>query len=234
MLSTIKYFISAICIFLSFSVTHGQEKKIKKPQKINYKPTGIRVGTDLIDLGKTFTGKTFKGWEINGDMAFSKYYFAVDVGTWAKDLLLNNGIYNNSGNYYRVGIDINFLDNDPDKNMFFLGFRVGRSQFNESLSYQATSTSLFSPAQIQTSNGNVRGGWGEITTGLRVKIWKGFWMGYTARLKLSPTTKGSNPTMAPYDMPGYGIIQNNPWWGFNYQLFWRFAWKKDVVIPIKN
>jgi hypothetical protein len=29
-------------------------------------------------------------------------------------------------------------------------------------------------------------------------------------------------------MPGYGIIEEAPYWGFNYQLFWRFAWKKPA------
>ncbi len=234
MLSTIKYIISVGFIFFSFSAVHGQIKKKTKPPKISYAPTGVRVGTDLIDLGKTFAGKTFKGWEVNGDIDFSKYHLAVDIGTWAKDLSLSNGSYSNSGNYYRVGIDVNFLGKDPDKNMFFLGFRVGHSQFNESLSYLNTSPSLFSSAQVQTSNGNVRGGWGEVTSGLRVKVWKGLWMGYTARLKLSPSIKGNNAALAPYDMPGYGVIQKDPWWGFNYQLFWRFALKKEVVIPIKK
>ncbi len=235
MLSISKYFISACAIFFSFSAAHAQQKKVTpRPPKIDYTPTGIRIGTDLIDLGKTYSGKTFKGWEVNGDIDFSKYYLAVDIGSWAKNVSLNNGTYNNSGNYYRVGIDVNFLGNDPDKNMFFLGFRVGRSQFNESLSYLATSPRLFASSSGQVSNGSVSGGWGEVTCGLRVKIWKGLWMGYTARLKLAPSIKGAHPALAPYDMPGYGIVQKNPWWGFNYQLFWRFAWKKDVVLPAKK
>jgi len=33
-------------------------------------------------------------------------------------------------------------------------------------------------------------------------------------------------------MPGYGIVSNRVWWGFNYQLFWKFAWKKDK--PVKK
>ncbi len=219
---------------LSFVIgAQGQQKK-KVKTKTDYRPSGFRLGTDLIDLGKTFSGNTFKGWEVNGDVDFSRYYLAVDVGSWGKNLALNNGNYSNNGNYYRIGIDVNFLTNDPDRNMFFLGFRVGHSQFSESLSYSATSPNLFAKSSIQTSNGNVSGGWGEVTTGLRVKIWKGLWMGYTGRLKLAPSTKGSNATMAPYDMPGYGIVQKNPWWGFNYQVFWRFGWREVVVIPVKK
>lgn len=227
--STIKYFIS-IGLLLVCCRGFSQEKKASqkpaKPKKV-LRPTGIRVGTDLIDLGKSFSGKTFQGWEVNGDIDFANYYLAADVGSWSKNVTLPNGEYANRGNYFRVGIDINILGKDPDKNMLFFGFRYGRAQFHESLTYLATSPNLFPATVIPIENENVSGGWGELTSGLRVKIWKGLWMGYTARLKFAPGTKGNDPSLATYDMPGYGIVSNKPWWGFNYQMFWRFAWKKS-------
>lgn len=196
----------------------------------SFKPTGLRVGTDLIAIGKTFSGPAFKGWEVNGDMDFRNYYFTVDVGSWAKNISIANGAYTNSGNYFRAGVDINLLGKDPDKNMFFLGFRYGRSLFQEHLTYVNTSPNLFLPASVQQSNGHVMGGWAELTTGLRIRVWKALWMGYTARLKFAPSAHGYTSSLAPYDMPGYGIIGRSPWWGFNYQVFWRFAWKKEKPV----
>ena len=233
MRSTTRYYISLLLIFVGLGAAFAQQKKVAKPKK-DFSPAAVRFGTDLIDLGKTFSGTTFSGYEVNTDVGFANYYLTADVGSWAKNLSVNNGTYGNSGSYYRWGIDVNFLEKDPDKNMFFLGFRVGHASFSEHLSYQATSLNLFSPATINASNGHVTGGWAEITTGLRVKVWKGFWMGYTARMKFAPSTKGSNPTMAPYDMPGYGIVQDKPWWGFNYQLFWKFNWKKEKPTLLKK
>jgi hypothetical protein len=153
----------------------------------------------------------------------------VDVGTWGKDILIENGNYTNSGTYYRAGIDVNFLS-DPDKNIYFLGFRAGHSLFNESVTYLTTPSHLFSPLTTTSTNPSATGSWGELTTGLRVKIWKGLWLGYTARMKFAPHVHGS-PNFVTYDMPGYGVIQNSPWWGFNYQVFWRFAWRKSKVVP---
>jgi len=210
----------------------SKEKTVKL--KKDYRPSGIRVGTDLIDLGKTFGGKTFKGWELNSDIDFASYYLTTDIGSWAKDLTIDNGQYSNGGNYYRIGVDINLLNNDPDRNMFFIGFRYGHSQFHESLKYLTNSTNFFPSPTYNVNNSNVSGGWVEITTGLRVKIWKGLWTGYTARLKFAPSTKGNDPSLAPYDMPGYGLVSNKPWWGFNYQVFWRFAWREVKVIPVKK
>ncbi|MBI1769458.1 MAG: hypothetical protein HY015_06650 [Bacteroidetes bacterium] len=232
--STFRYFISIIFLLLicSFSFSQAKEtpKKVAKPKK-DFAPTGIRVGTDLIDLGKTFAGKTFKGWEVNGDVDFANYYLAADIGSWSKKIVLSNGEYSNGGNYFRIGADINLLGKDPDKNMFFFGFRYGRSLFHESLNYlDTTSNKIYVAAPYQVKNANVSGGWAELTSGLRVKIWKGLWMGYTARIKFAPGTKGNDPSLATYDMPGYGIISNKPWWGFNYQVFWRFAWKKNKPV----
>jgi len=209
-------------------------QKTPKPKK-DFSPTGIRIGTDLIDLGKTFGGKTFQGWEVNGDVDFANYYLAADIGSWAKDLQVPNGQYTNGGNYFRVGADVNILGKDPDKNMLFFGFRYGRSMFHESLHYTDTTNSkFFGIADRRVSNSSVSGGWAEVTTGLRVKIWKGLWMGYTARLKFAPGTKGNSPSLSPYDMPGYGPVNSKPWWGFNYQVFWRFNWKKDKPLPAKK
>jgi hypothetical protein len=232
MLSIIKSFTSVFLIFLAFVTLaqEKQEKKIPKPKK-DFAPTGFRVGTDLIDIGKTLSGNTFSGWEVNGDVDFANYYFTVDVGNWAKNIPIANGDYHNYGTYYRVGVDINFLAKDPDRNMFFIGFRAGHSSFNESVNYLNTPV-LFTPDSTNSTN-NATGNWGELTTGLRVKVWKGLWLGYTARMKFAPSVHGS-PNFATYDMPGYGIVQNSIWWGFNYQVFWRFAWRKDPVLPVKK
>ncbi|GHM99244.1 hypothetical protein WSM22_07340 [Cytophagales bacterium WSM2-2] len=207
--------------------------KPPKPKK-DFRPSGIRIGTDLIDLGKTVGGKTFKGWEINSDVDFANYYITADIGNWAKDLTLSNGFYSNGGNYFRFGVDINLLNKDPDRNMFFFGFRYGQSQFHESMNYVVTPARIFAtPSIYQTDNTSVNGSWVEITSGLRVKVWKGLWTGYTARLKFAPKVNATGQSMAPYDMPGYGIVSNAPWWGFNYQVFWRFGWREVKVPPKK-
>src|SRR5689334_17034222 len=108
--STIRYYISLVGLVLTTFYCLGQSntapKKSVKPKK-DFTPTGIRVGTDLIDLGKTFAGKTFQGWEVNGDIDFANYYLTADIGSWSKDVTLNNGQYTNGGTYYRIGVDIN-------------------------------------------------------------------------------------------------------------------------------
>lgn len=210
-------FFSAILLCVSF-YAFGQESD--SPQK-DFSPTGIRVGTDMIAIGRTLSGGKFEGWEVNADVDFYKYLLAVDYGTWAKSLTLPTGVYANSGNYFRVGSDVNFLANNRDEIMLFIGLRYGQSKFDEEISYTSEDPNL-GLIENRASNKNVIGRWAELTSGLRVKVWKGLWVGYTARFKARPRYK-DHDVLVPYDIPGYGLAVKKNYWGFNYQLFWRIS-----------
>ncbi len=202
--------------------------------RIKFYPRSIRFGTDLISLIKSQTVSTYTGWELNADIDFGKYFLAVDYGSWGRTYeLRNGGDYQNSGTYWRAGMDANLLRKDPDKNLVFLGFRYGQSSFSES-SNVLTSDPFFGDIQKHVSNPTVTASWGELTGGLRVKIWKEFWMGYTARMKFAPGVKGDGE-LKTYDIPGYGRNGIGFYWGFNYQVFWRIPFtkqKKPVPAPI--
>ncbi|HTE30230.1 MAG TPA: DUF6048 family protein [Chryseolinea sp.] len=220
----------SIYFILSVFIATAQKADTVK-EKHSYIPTGIRVGTDVISIIKSSTDKTFNGWEVNSDIDFYRYYFVVDYGYWARNYTSFDGDYSNNGTYFRVGADVNFLKKDPDKNIFFFGLRYGRSIFSEDLT-----VSRFDPVwgQIddQFINTNVPASWFEVTTGLRVKIWRFIWMGYTARLKFALST-GDTPDMKPHDVPGYGRTDKESYWGFNYQVFVRFPVRKSEREKVK-
>ncbi len=224
-----RYLFSILAICWVLQVQAQEEPPPPKKVRIDtvhksYVPTGLRIGTDVLALIRS-KDNSFKGWEINFDTDLHRYFVSVDYGYWATNQLLGNGRYTNSGHYLRFGADVNFLLKDPEKNMFFLGMRYGISSFNESVQYSNTAMySGFGTNSYSRSNGNLSGHWIEITTGLRVKIVSGFWMGCTARLKFAPAVSGFGQLL-PYDMPGYGIVEEAPYWGFNYQLFWRLPFK---------
>lgn len=195
-------------------------------------PTGVRIGTDVIALVKTSYDETFKGWEVNADVDFYRYYFAVDYGYWAREYIADDGNYSNDGTYWRAGADVNFLTKDPDKNMFFFGMRYGRSIFSENLVVEKIDP-IWGPINSSLTNSNVNAQWFELTTGLRVKIWKMIWMGYTARLKFGLKIDYT-PEMLPHDVPGYGRADEESYWGFNYQIFVRLPVRKSTSIPLKK
>lgn len=198
--------------------------------KNKYLPTGIRFGVDLIAILKSNIQKDFNGWEANADVDFYRYYLAVDYGKWGRNYTTPTEIYSNNGNYWRAGVDVNFLLKDVERNMFFLGARYGRSNFSEQLAITNQDKVWGSLSKVYT-NQNVTSHWLELTTGLRVKIWKMIWMGYTGRLKFGLANKGDT-AMIPHDVPGYGRTDKTMTWGFNYQIFIRLPFRPMPPLPL--
>jgi len=207
----LKYFFSLVLVLcwataLSQVETEEDTVEIEPVPKVkikrDFRPTGVRIGTDLIQGIRGIRSATFNGWEGNIDIDFWRYYLTVDYGQWAQIETLRNGYYENDGTYWRVGADVSFLKKDPDRNMFFLGLRYARSSFSDSIAYSYTDET-FGSVTRQLENASLSASWVEVTTGLRVKIWKYFWIGYTARIKLFPSLNGGGE-LESYDIPGYG------------------------------
>ena len=196
---------------------------VVKPSHI---PTGIRIGADLISPVKTQFQSNFSGWEVNADVDFYRYYLALDYGSWSRTFASDSGDYANDGTYWRVGIDVNFLLKDVDRNMFFIGARYGNANFSENLSVYAYNQFTKLHENLAYTHSGVNARWFELTTGIRVKIWKVIWMGYTARFKFG-LKYDNTENIIPADVPGFGRTNKDSYWGFNYQIFVRIPVRKQ-------
>ena len=190
-----------------------------------FKPTGIRFGTDLISIGKSQYVKTFTGWEVNADVDIYRYFLALDYGSWGRKYSTDSANYSNTGRYYRVGIDVNFLTKDPEKNAFFIGMRFGHSKFSEDFVVDLKDP-IWGFLHQEYTNTNVKASWLEMTTGIKVKMWKFIWMGYIARYKFA-LSMSKTDRLIPSDVPGFGRTDKPTTWGFNYQLFFRIPVVKE-------
>lgn len=194
-----------------------------------YLPTGVRIGFDALSYGRTRFLENFRGWEFQGDVDFSRYYLTLEVGNTGRDLASDSATYANSGDFWRAGIDVNFLTKDPDRNVFFLGARYGRATFTESMTIMRYDD-IWGFMSDNFYHTGVKASWVELTAGLRVKIWKIFWLGYTGRLKFALSTKGSQE-MLSYDVPGFGRTDKGTTWGFNYYVMIRIPVRKAPPPP---
>ena len=195
--------------------------------KNKYLPTGIRVGVDVIALAKSHFQDDFGGWEIAADVDFDRYLLAVEIGNWGRNFASDSATYGNSGNYWRVGIDVNFLTKDPDRNVFFLGARYAKSVFAESMSVMRYDP-VWGLLADKFYHSDVNASWIELTTGLKVKVWKVIWLGYTARFKFA-LSGDVTEEMLPADIPGFGTADNKVTWGFNYNIMIRLPIRKATV-----
>lgn len=207
----------------------GQDTLKVDTVRNKFLPTGIRIGADIISLVKTRTQNNFEGWEVQGDIDFNRYYVVLEYGTLSRNLRADSASYANTGRYWRAGVDVNFLTKDPDRNMFFLGARYGRSVFTESLSIQRYDPNWGSRAD-NFYHADVNAWWLELTAGLKVKIWKMLWFGYTGSLKFALSSDGTDE-MLPHDVPGFGRTNKPTTWGFNYYLMLRLPIRKAPPVP---
>lgn len=189
----------------------------------SYVPTGVRFGVDMISIIRTPIEPKFSGWEAAADIDFDRYYLVLEAGRWSRDLSSENDTYSNRGNFWRAGVDVNFLKNDPERNNFFLGFRYARGSFSEQLIARVNDP-VFGEGIIQNENIDVGASWAELTTGLRVRMFSVLWMGYTIRYKFGLNTNESSG-LVPYDVPGYGRTDKNTTWGFTYYVLVRVPFK---------
>ncbi len=213
----------------------AQDRLEYDSSKHRFLPTGIRIGTDLLSIGKTYKTDYFKGWEINVDAdIYRRYYLTADYGSWTTHYLMGNGEYKSDGRYFRVGVDVNFLLKNPDRNMLFLGFRRGHTNYTDYAEYNYEDSGFVPLITLVAENLNPRANWNELTGGIRVKLWKFIWIGATGRVKFGYKGKGQTDLIS-YDVPGYGRTFKTNWWGLNYQLYFRIPVREDpkpaIAIP---
>lgn len=216
----LKYYCSVLMVLLMSGMATAQDGIEGDSSKRQFLPTGIRIGTDLLSIGKTYYTDYFKGWEISVDAdVYRRFYATVDYGSWNSNYVLPNGVYNSNGMYYRIGVDINFLLKDPDRNMFFVGLRHGHTNYKDYTDYSYVDPN-FGTINIHAANNDAKANWKELTSGLRVKVWKFIWIGATLRIKFSLKEK-NQVELISYDVPGYGKTFKTAWYGLNYQVYFR-------------
>lgn len=213
--------------------TDSTEQRIVEPErpkvpKSFFIPTGLRIGTDLVALGVNAFGDNRQRYEFQADVDFHRIYL---IGSYGVNQYQTSGEefeYTNNGNYFRIGLEADFLKFDPDHNTLTFGLRYARANYSESLTTDILSP-IYGPYQENLNNETVSARWFEMTTGLRVMVLKNLYMGYTFRIQLN--RKIFNATeFRSYDIPGFGRAEFKNRWTFNYYLTYRIPWKEKKVM----
>lgn len=159
----------------------------------------------------------------------NRLYPIAEVGwAWCNATDEGSGIkYRTNAPYYKAGFNYNFLttkDNPNPKHYVYGLFRIGWTNFT----YDVETPPITDPvwgSSVALNLKDVNGSclWGEIGAGIKVKIAKGFHMGWSVRYKIRFTEEnGENSKM--WYIPGYGTNQSTCFGG-TYSLIYD--------IPIK-
>ncbi|MFT5639952.1 MAG: hypothetical protein ACI9A7_000044 [Cyclobacteriaceae bacterium] len=217
-LPILKYIFSLFLFILSIGAFGQVESSMQSEDSTSI---AFRVNLDLIPLGRNiFVPAQKSGFEIQTSVLFNQYRLHFEYGS-QRTKRGTNYDYNNKGQYFRIGPEINLLKNAKDGLEMTFGLRYAQSTFDNSLSYE-TNDFFGSIISIEENRQSTR--WLEITTGLSAKIGKRMTMGYTVRYKIQRKPLTSDQLL-PYDIPGFGRRDDSNEVGFNYYIGWLLPLK---------
>lgn len=225
----IKWIGLACLIFLTLNkMAFAQKKKVKFDSLQN---SSFGFGYDVSRLYMTALHPQDRRLEIMTDWNHNKHFIVAEYGE-ATDVKDGPGYnYLSNGYYFRLGYEKNFLINTDD--IYFFGGRYAFSNYhfnayNVVLQGDPANDNLYGKSSYVIANQKVNAQWVEMVTGLKVKMFSVFYLGFTARVKLNVTMTSGLP-FTPFYTPGYGVADNAGNLGFNYYIQFRFPYRKKVL-----
>ena len=196
---------------------------IVNAQTTAYADTAIFQGVNIrIDLLNPILEPARTGWhtydvEMAVNVRLKNRFFPTfefgHAGRFLQEKDAATPLYDGSGQFARIGLDLNPLKKHPEqRSVFLIGVRAGTGW-----------QQLHTPTLLAV---NPRGewiadAWGEVLAGVQVNIVKGFNMGWAIRMKFLFTTNSHGELTTPYYIPGFGY-RNEMNWGFNYYIGYAF------------
>ena len=185
---------------------------------------GVGVSADIFGCAYSLIGDGIST-EIAAEANFgNRLYPTFEAGwAWCNATDENNGIkYRTNAPYYRAGFNYNFLtkkENPNPKHYIYGLVRVGWTSFK----YDVQTPPITDPVwggEVALDLKDVEGAclWGEVGAGIKVKIVKGFHMGWSVRYKFRFTEKKAENSRMWY-IPGYGKNQSTCFGG-TYSLIY--------------
>lgn len=204
---------------------NGQEKKEAKESFWSmFRFKGVGFSADLFGCAYSLIGNGIST-EAAAELNFgNRLYPVVEAGwAWCNTTDETNGIrYSTNAPYYRAGFNYNFMtkkDKPNPKHYIYGLIRIGWTNFR----YDVNTPPITDPVwggEVALDLKDVEGSclWGEVGAGIKVRIYKGFHMGWSVRYKARITEKQAENSRMWY-IPGYGINQSTCFGG-TYSLIY--------------
>ena len=200
--------------------------------KSKYVPMGIRVGIDVFEPISRIWQQHRSQREFNVDIAFHRVLFEADYGrsnSKREDVNKQNSvsIYKSHGDFFRIGLDYNFLKKKPNHSVIFMGARYAMSSFKDELTSTIEKQKYWAGRSIDAQQNNLKARWLELVGGAKVKVWNRLFVGFTVRLKFNKHVRNTHAYL-PFEVPGWGLNALKTYGGFNYYLSYGIHVNKRV------
>lgn len=187
---------------------------------------GLRLGTDLYKIARSFYDEDYKGFEITADYRYSKrIYIAAEIGNENKTTDEPQLNFTTKGSYLKIGADYNIYENWLDmENLITLGMRYGVSTFSQELNsysiyipnpyFENTNPSMESRRTFDGLSAH----WLELVAGVKAEVFDNIFIGFSLRLNHLVSNKKPSNFDNLY-IPGYNrTYEGDIGVGFNYTV----------------
>ena len=199
-----------------------EEVEMAEDSTFDWRPQGLRLGVDVSRLLGQLVDPEGQYYELKADLIVGRYLLSADWGT-GRQYRYEEGLdYRVSGSYFRIGPDVNFVADNDDLNALFVGLRYGHSFYEERLvtTYAVPGWNAFEVSPERQTNAR----WFEGVAGIKARVWKGFFMGYTLRYKFGLNVE-EQESFVSYEVPGFGKVGDG---GTNFSFSYHFSY----LIPL--
>jgi len=186
----------------------------------------FRIGFDISRIAFNLADKTKQGYEIQADYLLrNAIYLVAETGFGNGKVDYDNLQYDNSGYFFKFGVDKSFLDivSKQDFDIGFIGARYGIGSGKRSEAAYFVASPFGPPAEGKVPRQNFIVHWGEITGGIKVELGKGIFAGWNARMRFL-LNAGVFKELAPNYIPGYGKGDKSTSFDFNFYLSYAIRW----------
>jgi hypothetical protein len=188
----------------------------------------VRFGFDISRIAFNLANTSRYSYEMQADYSRNaKLYMVAEAGWGGSTTDYEHLKYKGSNFFLRAGVDQSLLDRMglTDFDMAFLGIRYGIGLGNRSEASFLVPSPFGPPAQGTEPAESYIVHWGEVTAGVKVEMWKGFFAGWNMRMKflLNP---GRFERLSPSYIAGYGKGDKTTAFDFNFYLSYALRWKR--------
>lgn len=212
-----------LCVSLFFGSTLSGYAQADSTNRVG----GLTIG---IDISRFFV----QLWNpVKGNFEFSlgtelgqNFSIIAEAGFLTTNFEEETYHYESGGSYYRLGFHYNLLKRKPnDDNTLFVGILYGLSLFEHKADRIHIDDGYWGSGSGSLPITKLTGNWMEVKGGLRVEIFRNWYLGWSVRLRIYLFGK-DDPIMTPYIIPGFGKGGKKMAIGMSYSVFFRIPYGK--------
>ncbi len=204
--------LSSSLLFL-FPAPAWAQKKDKEQLKADYKASpfyqGSSIGVEIAGIGGYLLGGDIMSSEILLQSNLKNRFLpTLEIGYGKTDAVndANDMHYKTSAPYFRIGMDYNVFYLKPYlPGYLYVGLRYGMSSFTYDVSGPDMSDPNYGGTTVPFSYSGMKSkaSWLEGVVGIKVRIYKGFHMGWAVRYKMRMSID-NHENSVPWYVPGFG------------------------------